>query len=102
MAPEKRDPRSSELRLDSKQPKTPERNRRPTTSNRSQKRAIEVDAAEASSDGGVPVERIERRDAEDALEFESQALLEFENEARLQAIIKVVGVGGAAATPSTR
>ncbi len=85
MAPENRDPRSSEFRLESETPKSSER---------PEKRAIEVDAAETTSDGGVPVEQVERVRVGESLEFESQALLEFENEARLQAVIKVVGVGG--------
>ncbi len=79
MAPEHRDPRSTEFRLDSETENTGKRGR---------KRAIEVDAPEASAESDVQVE------VSDSLEFESQTLLEFENEARLQAVIKVVGVGG--------
>jgi cell division protein FtsZ len=88
MAPDSRDPRSTEFRLGSEKAGRSERNPKPVSSKRSSQRAVAVDAAEAPADVDVRVE------VSDSLEFENQELLEFENEAHLQAIIKVVGVGG--------
>ncbi len=69
MAPDSRDPRSTEFRLGSEKARRSERNPKPVSSKRSSQRAVAVDAAEAPADADVRVE------VSDSLEFENQELV---------------------------